>query len=441
MTKTVIGLSVQCLRAFDRVLSKHSQSILTRRIIPEDAAIISPNQERPSCNFLGLQKSFSLWIDYAGALVGTYPLNTILKCSADISSIVIELLEIILQALGSIVHVPRDSSTLLRATSDSKYLQSFLENWDNASQDIDSALNELHFWAVMLRKVGTRRLDGITTSPAGEDIAFRKDAACLVHERFPAAHRELRQQLGDSIAVRRERLLKHWREAMEIHTTRWPALETCTKRHMTSTMQDESLEYPLVPTASEGETRVQCPFCYRPLERKASEEVTSNIWKRHIDEHIKPYTCLYPMCGEFFARRHQWKAHMENRHAKDWLRKVHTSVWYCDIEHESTKTFATESEWREHLEDLQNHPKQKVPLTEFQLDALSPQKRTCVFRGEFVCPLCEQTPKDIRHLAEKAGGDRTEAYNALVNHVADHLQSLALMAVPPPHNKYPTRNH
>ena len=87
---------------------------------------------------------------------------------------------------------------------------------------------------------------------------------------------------------------------------------------------------------------------------------------------------------------------LEHAHSKDRLRKVRTTIWYCDIDHDVSETFETESEWRDHMRNLESHPKRdlKAP-TQTQLDALSPQKQKVVLRDKLVCPLCEQVTNKI----------------------------------------------
>jgi ankyrin repeat protein len=171
-----------------------------------------------------------------------------------------------------------------------------------------------------------------------------------------------------------------------------------------------------------------------PLERRELEKKKSHLWKRHIDEHLKPYVCLFPECAESltcFTRRHEWKAHMESAHSRDWLRKVHTTVWYCDIDHDSPETFETELQWRKRMQALESHPKRRLTApTQAQLDALSPRKQQVTLRDKFVCPLCEQIPEKIQSLVEKGKGEPADMYNFVINHVADHIKSLSLMAMP-----------
>ena len=87
---------------------------------------------------------------------------------------------------------------------------------------------------------------------------------------------------------------------------------------------------------------------------------------------------------------------LDHADSRDRLRKVRTTIWYCDIDHDIPETFKTESEWREHMQNLESHPKRNLkPPTQSQLDALSPRKQKVVLGDKFVCPLCEQTTNRI----------------------------------------------
>jgi len=50
-----------------------------------------------------------------------------------------------------------------------------------------------------------------------------------------------------------------------------------------------------------------------------------------------PYTCLSEDCAWpplFFAHKRDWLKHMKNIHSADWIRRIHTTTWYCDSGHD-----------------------------------------------------------------------------------------------------------
>lgn len=94
-------------------------------------------------------------------------------------------------------------------TSYSEAQQSFLTRWEDASRGVDSALDRLHIVAVAIRKASAKKMNHtVTTILAEQDFAFRKDMMSLVRYRFPAARKGLCQQLGDYMAARRRMLLQ-----------------------------------------------------------------------------------------------------------------------------------------------------------------------------------------------------------------------------------------
>ncbi|KAB5583631.1 hypothetical protein GE09DRAFT_1248057 [Coniochaeta sp. 2T2.1] len=491
----IFDVAHACLEAFDRVVAEHDDVLLSHSFISGKAGDDVDNRRRnSSCDFLGLRNSFLFWIDYTGALsLMSSSLDSRLRGLADISAMVIELLEMVLRNLHRIDRKPLNLAGNYAdpMTVNSDLDPKFLAKWEDACRAVDTAMDRLHFVAMAIRKASAKKIgDTVTNFVTEEDVAFRRDIALWVRYRFPAARRGLCQQLGDSIAVRRRLLLQTKRHAKKLAVRRplpqapkgekrdimdtSPTTDQHTKnktmvvpsimvsgvtkasrpdpqapvlkllhrpkpRALTtvistiSTTQEDSFDYPPPPVVSEGETRAQCPFCLLPLERKQLEKWNDH-WKRHVDEHLKPYSCLFPKCAEslvVFTRRNEWKAHMESTHSRDWLRKVHATVWHCDLGHDPPEMFETEAQWREHMMNLESHPgrKQAAP-TQAQLDALSPRKQQAALREKFVCPLCEQIPEKIRGLIEKGRGDATDMYNYVVDHVANHLKSLSLMAVP-----------
>ncbi|EXA53638.1 hypothetical protein FOVG_01376 [Fusarium oxysporum f. sp. pisi HDV247] len=398
-----------------------------------------------------------------------------------------------LQRLSRYVGQPSTKS-LNPTTSDLKELQTIMSRWEDASQAIDSALDRLHFIAAAIRKASAKQLEySITTFLADDDIVFGRDAATFVRLKFPSARTGLCEQLGNSIAVRRRILLHKHRHAKRLavrrvveavpslkqtngpepkstptasppttdgvmHNLKVPASgvtkasrpdpQAPVLRHLrlskrpalttvisaTPTAPGDSFEYPPPPKTQEGETRVQCPYCLMPLDIRELKNKGHEYWRHHVDEDLKPYVCLFPECAEalvFFTRRHEWKSHMENVHSIDWPRKVHTIIWYCDIDHDPYERFETEVQWRKHMKNPNSHPQRQLTVpTKAQLDALSPRKQQVALRERFVCPLCEQIPEKVRPLVEKGTRNPSEMYESLVDHVANHIKSLSLMSLP-----------
>ncbi|KAI9148358.1 hypothetical protein HJFPF1_12189 [Paramyrothecium foliicola] len=337
-------------------------------------------------------------------------------------------------------------------TPDSSAQNICLPTWEEICPAVHLALDRVHFIGVAIRKESAEKLDhAIATFLTVDDMVFRSDITSLVHHRFPAARKGLCQQLGDSIAVRRRMLLRsnHTQKCLpsdftnriahpqqtliasaltkasgpdpqvpvlgQLQLPKPSALATVTTT--ISKPQDDLFGYPPLPPASEGKARFQCPLCLLPLARKKSEEENNDIWMSHIDQHLKPDACMFPECiGSmvFFVHRNEWKDHLEAVHSKDWLRKVHTITWYCDIDHDPIETFETESQWRNHMQDLANHPKLKrAAPSRAQLDALSPRKKEIALRGN--------EPRERGPVL---------LYDVVVDHVTDHLKTLSLMAVP-----------
>lgn len=97
---TIFDITHQCLEVFDRVATERDESILARSFVPGDDAVGSKSRNHSSRDFLGLRNSFSFWIDYTGALsLMDSSLDTRLQGLTDISSMVIELLEMVLRNL------------------------------------------------------------------------------------------------------------------------------------------------------------------------------------------------------------------------------------------------------------------------------------------------------------------------------------------------------
>ncbi|EKJ79142.1 hypothetical protein FPSE_00743 [Fusarium pseudograminearum CS3096] len=436
-------ITKQCLECFARVVASHDAELLTRSIEPHEGTW----RKHGSFDFLDLQRSFFLWIRETQALSPTESsLDRILQGLPLMSQSVSESLGTILRSLRHIED-KIESGTFSADEACAPAKQDFLQSWDLYCQGIDIGIGFLDRTADDIKKHSAQRLEHRMTTTS--DSEFGKEIVSLVQRRFPSAGIALCRQLGDSITIRREKLIdkrRNW-SARTDHTKvslpdpRGPSLERLdeppekaptTLMSNTSTDQQDSLDYPPLPTIAPGKTHVRCRLCCMKLKMEGSEEENTNHWRRHIDEDVKPYGCLFPECSKslrYFVHRHESESHMLSAHYKDWLRNVHASTWFCDLGHSPPVKFKTELLWKEHILDSRWHTKGERRLTKLQLDDLSSRKQLNAPRGQFACPLCERVPDELSQTVAEGNGDPDEMNKMLVSHVASHIKSLSLMAI------------
>ncbi|KAI1129673.1 hypothetical protein F5Y10DRAFT_276594 [Nemania abortiva] len=467
----------KCLCFFDRITAKHDECILNYPFATED--------KRSSRDFLGLRNGFLFWVEQTGAISPTESsLDTRLLGLTHIRSSVVELLDMILRNLQ------RRESYISSASNPAKPQEAIMR-WESSAIAIDSALKRLDLLAAEIKKSSDEQLEcNFAMFLPVDDFRFHRDVVSLVRKRFPASRKELCQQLGDSIAVRRRLFLQKQyhskatsmrvpnrtpftqqgenldaesstvtdfspenRIVRQLHVPAGsitmasrpdpstPALRQVnlpkrpaqTALNSTiSTSREDLFEYPQRPRAKPGESQIQCPYCLMPLDNVELQNGGDEYWRHHIDKDLKPYSCLFPQCAKavsYFTRREEWKSHMVLTHSRDWPRKVHALVWCCDIDHDSEQQFETEVEWRKHMKDPSSHPKRPT-ANKYQLEAMSLKKKKVALRDHFVCPLCEQVPNKIHLVVEEAEDRMVDLQESLFDHIADHIKSLSLLSLP-----------
>lgn len=99
MMTTIFDIADQCRKAFEDTLAS-DESISSSSFATNDPRLASESGSELFRDFLGLRNSFSLWIDYTGALsfMGA-SLDARLTGAEHISSMIIDLLEMMLRNL------------------------------------------------------------------------------------------------------------------------------------------------------------------------------------------------------------------------------------------------------------------------------------------------------------------------------------------------------
>ena len=199
-----------------------------------------------------------------------------------------------------------------------------ITTWEDSLQAIDYALDRLHFLGSAIRKASAKRLQyNVTSFLVEEDAMFQKYATAVVKLNFPEARPSLHEHLGDTIAVRRKFLLQKLRHATKLTARRNPeankllerGVDNPTKPQMaiisgqrretrpstamqskatqaskpnretpafqrifqpaspilrsivssTSSVYDDSVEYPECPKVTDSDKHVKCPYCLKGL--------------------------------------------------------------------------------------------------------------------------------------------------------------------------------
>jgi hypothetical protein len=99
-TTVIFDIAHECLSCFEQVATKQDDSLLTRSFVPGYGTDRYKERNKSPRDFLGLLNSFSFWTDYTGALsLMESSLDSRLRGLEDISSMVIELLDMVLRNL------------------------------------------------------------------------------------------------------------------------------------------------------------------------------------------------------------------------------------------------------------------------------------------------------------------------------------------------------
>jgi len=206
------------------------------------------------------------------------------------------------------------------STNDAASLKT-ITTWEDALRAIYYALDRLHFLGAAIRKASAKRLEyNVTSYLTREDDLFRKYAAAVVKRKFSQARSSLHEQLGDTIAVRRKLMFQKHRHATKLTVRRNPQASEPPERGVdnaaqpqvaivsedgramrapqsavtkasrpnrqapalkqillpatpilpsiissTSSVHDDSIEYPQCPQVTDNEKHVQCPYCLKAL--------------------------------------------------------------------------------------------------------------------------------------------------------------------------------
>lgn len=114
----IFDIAYECFSMFERIRTTQDEALTIMSFVTGDLSGAQPtNSSNPKRDFLGLRNSFAFWLDYTGALsLMESSLDARLRGLADISSMVVELLDMVLRNLRrrelSILIFPHDIRVL-----------------------------------------------------------------------------------------------------------------------------------------------------------------------------------------------------------------------------------------------------------------------------------------------------------------------------------------
>ncbi|KAI3337090.1 hypothetical protein HD806DRAFT_26742 [Xylariaceae sp. AK1471] len=163
-----------------------------------------------------------------------------------------------------------------------------------------------------------------------------------------------------------------------------------------------TVRVPDIPQVNALESSLECPYCHMIL---AAEEMKVRLnWKRHVFRDLRPYICTFPDCSgpdRLFTTRHDWIYHEMQLHRRQWVCQS------CDCGYVSKK------EMTEHLRRVHGPSMKDRELVTLLEMSERPIDEAYVDR----CPFCYGTMTT----------------KALMDHIAGHMEELAIFALPQNH--------
>lgn len=159
---------------------------------------------------------------------------------------------------------------------------------------------------------------------------------------------------------------------------------------------------PPPPRLAPNQREFVCPFCCFILDAKHARN--RDAWSKHVKNDLDPYICVFFPCahgGEIIGTSAEWISHEQ----------THCMRWHCASKSHGPQMFASQDEFIAHT--MAQHPGK---FNKAQLPVLAEISQRPLKRIFDACPFCGQA--DL------------EKGQTLEDHVAHHLQNLAILSLP-----------
>jgi len=181
----------------------------------------------------------------------------------------------------------------------------------------------------------------------------------------------------------------------------------------------DKLRVTRIQDMSKNHEPFECPYCFGIVQAKRQRS-----WRKHVLSDLRAYICTVADCGSgLFEDKEVWIRHEMDAHRRQW------SCSTC-----GKKAFQSAKDLEQHMYRM--HDASALPKTVLlQVAAASSQPISEISAAE--CPLCDRLDQDMREEMLRLGTEITASTRVMVpvrkleDHLAEHLEQLALFAIPP----------
>ncbi|KAH7043808.1 hypothetical protein B0J12DRAFT_578419 [Macrophomina phaseolina] len=197
----------------------------------------------------------------------------------------------------------------------------------------------------------------------------------------------------------------------------------------------DNLDVPSAPRPEQGAMEAFCVYCNSPLACELLERGNATRWKYHVLEDVEPYICLFQDCNtslQCYKTKGEWIDHMA------WQ---HTITWPCQVLGHDDQLFRSPEDLRHHILACHSSeiPFEQIPFVLEKCAKPAPDVFVALaahFHNEpteelSACPFCDESetrigtvePEEIVYLPD-------QSYKFVRDHIASHLESIALLSLP-----------
>ncbi|RSL68666.1 hypothetical protein CEP54_002674 [Fusarium duplospermum] len=409
-----------------------------------------------------LQKRFTNWTGYLGVFAGgNGSLDQRLKRHPQHGDLVVVALNMLKDNLLQVTAEPSDQGSDDSSDEETERRQIELEG-------IRMSINELDRLAILIRQSSTSSLDArvkaFASKRAAEVSSFETKAILAVNALYPDANESLCQRLSKSMVHRaapQNQIAKSESDTRPEPVTRAGSagisllsetiasdpvsrfsllpkpMEPVKQRAGATTVLETGALFPKPPKFDDGDETAPCPLCRKVFQR---HDFTNDVWwKSHVNEDLVPFVCVATSCLESsnFTRRSEWRAHIEQDHGVVWQQNPGIAL------HDENKAHSPDSQGA--CENVTICPLCcSSPLEEpRQLRARNPptssESPKALQAGSKEAPVGAFGKKTVRFDVPKQGdsptalpatsrlGMKPAKHMTMANHIAGHLQFLALL--------------